>query len=63
VGQAAVPDQEPGSASRSVSVKIGWMVARAVEGVVAVIGAPAGTAGTWKAGPPQAPAMDDARNV
>jgi hypothetical protein len=32
-------------------------------GVVAAIGASPGTAGTREAGPPQVPAMNDARNV
>ena len=49
--------------ARSVSVKDGWMVARAVEGVVAVIRAPPGQPRPRKAGPPQAPAMNDACNV
>ena len=57
------PARNPASASRSASVKAGWMVARAVEEVVAVSRAPPGTAGTWDAGPPQALAMNDSRNV
>jgi hypothetical protein len=37
-GQPAVPGQEPGEASRSGSVKAGWMVTRAVDRAVVVIG-------------------------
>jgi hypothetical protein len=37
-GQAAVSGQEPGEASRSVSVKAGWIVASAVDGAAVVIG-------------------------
>jgi hypothetical protein len=50
-------------ASRSESVNTGWTGMREVEGVVAAIGAPPGTAGTREAGLPQVPAMNDARNV
>jgi hypothetical protein len=39
------------------------MVTGAVEGVVAVIGHLPVRAGTREAGPPQVPAMNDARNV
>jgi len=37
-GQAAVPGQETASASRSGSVKAGWIVASAVDGAAVVIG-------------------------
>jgi len=44
-------------------VNIGWTGTTEEEWDVAAIGAPPGTAGTREAGPPQIPAMNDARNV
>ncbi len=62
-GQAAYPARNPASASRAGSVNTGWTGTREVEAVAVAIRAPPGTARAWKAGPPQVPAMNDARNV
>jgi hypothetical protein len=44
-------------------VNTGWTEAREEEWDVAAIGAPPGTAGTWEAGLPQVPAVNDDRKV
>ena len=51
-GQAPVPGRNPARASRSESVKAGWIVASAVDGAAVVIGhLPAGRAETRETGP------------
>ena len=53
-GQATIPRQEPARASRSASVKTGWIVASAVDGTAVVIGhLPAGLEpGGWASAAP-----------
>ena len=62
-GLGAVPGQVPARASRSASVKAGWIVASAVDGVAVVIGhLPAGLR-PGRLGRPRAPAIERNPNV
>src|SRR5262249_5845765 len=57
------PARNPARATRSASVKTGWIVASAADETAVVIGAPPGQAGTGKAGPVPVPAVHRKPNV